>query len=119
MKRPEQAIQRACLTLLFRTYPAAFTAHIPNGGWRSKIEAYNLKLSGQLAGMPDLIVVRPNGRVGWIEVKADTAVSKVQAALHAKMLPMGHTVHVVSDIDALLPIIEGWKREDGTETKNT
>lgn len=112
MVRKEQAIQRAILTLLFRTYPAAFTAHIPNGGWRSKIEAYNLKLSGQLAGMPDLIVIRPHGRVGWIEVKAGTGVSKVQAALHAKMLPMGHTVHVVDDLDHMGLIIEEWKKED-------
>lgn len=112
MKRPERAIQRAILTLLWRTYPQAFAMHIPLGGYRNKIEAYNLKLDGCLAGCPDLIVIRPNGRVGWIEVKADTAVSKVQAALHAKMLPMGHTVHVIDDVLSLMPIIEQWKRED-------
>lgn len=114
MNRPERQIQRAILTLLWRSYPQAFAMHIPLGGYRNKIEAYNLKLDGALAGSPDLLVVRPNGRVSWIEVKADTKVSKVQAELHAKMLPMGHMVHVIDDVMALLPIIEGWKREDAT-----
>lgn len=92
--------------------------HIPLGGHRNKIEAYNLKLDGALAGTPDLLIIRPHGRVGWIEVKAGTKVSKVQAELHAKMRPMGHTVHVVDDLDHMLLIIHQWKIEDGTQTKN-
>lgn len=49
-----------------------FLIHIPNGGSRNKIEAFNLKLSGVRKGVPDLLLALPkNGYSGlWIELKA-------------------------------------------------
>ena len=112
MNKPEQALQRAILTLLWRQYPAGFVFHVPNGGKRGRIEAYNLKLNGVKAGVPDLCVIRPGGRVGWIEVKAGTGVSEAQEKLHAEWRLKGHEVHVVESLDALGVIIEQWKKED-------
>lgn len=46
--------------------------HIPNGGWRSKAEAAQLKAMGVRAGVSDLFLPLPsNGKSGlWIEMKA-------------------------------------------------
>ena len=43
---------------------------IPNGGFRTKREAARLKWTGALAGVPDLAIVAPAGRVHFIECKA-------------------------------------------------
>lgn len=44
------------------------TAHIPNGGFRSKQEASKLKLMGVLPGLPDLMLVA-NKKIAFIELK--------------------------------------------------
>lgn len=47
--------------------------HIPNGGSRNKIEAYNLKLQGVKAGVPDVFLPVPCGKYHglYIEMKYD------------------------------------------------
>jgi hypothetical protein len=46
---PEQQIQRAVLDhLRWRAVPGAFAFHVPNGGWRSAVEAAIFK-SRQIA----------------------------------------------------------------------
>ncbi len=45
--------------------------HIPNGGTRHKIEAAKLVAMGVAKGMPDLIVIMPDGHVFFIEMKDD------------------------------------------------
>jgi len=44
------------------------TAHVPNGGFRSKQEAAKLKLMGVLPGLPDLMLVA-NKKIAFIELK--------------------------------------------------
>jgi hypothetical protein len=48
------------------------TFHIPNGGYRNKIEAANLKKSGVLSGVPDVFVAIPSMAFSglFIEFKA-------------------------------------------------
>jgi hypothetical protein len=54
---PERAIQKAVFQ-----HPAArgcgFAFHVPNGGWRSPIEAAILKGQGVRPGVPDLVAIR-------------------------------------------------------------
>lgn len=113
MKRPEQTLQRQILTALFRGYRVSVFFHVPNSGKRSRIEGYNNKLSGVLAGVSDLIVVRPQGRTGWIEVKdKGKKPSNVQVEFAERLAQLGHRVHLVDCIEQIMPIIEEWKRED-------
>ena len=64
MKRPEEALHRACLDYLRATLPKPWIVwHTPNGGGRSKAEAGILKAMGVLAGMPDLFVMGPGPEV--------------------------------------------------------
>lgn len=49
----------------------ALLFHIPNGGYRSKMEAGRLKLQGVKAGVPDIFLPVPRGPWHglWIEMK--------------------------------------------------
>lgn len=71
MQRPEQAIQRAIVGFIRMQYPRAIVFHIPNGGWRSEREAWQLKKIGTTAGVYDLCVLWAAGKVGFLEVKSD------------------------------------------------
>jgi len=44
---------------------------VPNGGTRNKIEAMVLKATGLLAGVSDLIVILPNSKILFVELKND------------------------------------------------
>lgn len=113
MQHPEDELQKKILTKLFREYPQGVTFHVPNGGLRGKREGQRLKLLGVLAGVNDLVVVRPNARVGWIEVKdKGKKTSDVQDKFHARILALGHISYVVDEIEQLTPIIKRWLAED-------
>ena len=49
----------------------ALLHHIPNGGSRNQIEAYNLKRQGVKPGVPDICLPIPNGQFSalYIELK--------------------------------------------------
>lgn len=74
MNHPENAIQRACveyLKLEERLGKLTFFA-VPNGGKRRKIEAAIFKGLGVRPGVSDLVIVLPEGRVAFAELKAPT-----------------------------------------------
>jgi hypothetical protein len=52
--------------------PRGMIFSIPNGGTRNKLEAITMKATGLLAGASDLIVILPNGKLSFIELKTDT-----------------------------------------------
>lgn len=67
--------------------------HVPNGGSRDAREASNLKVQGVLAGVPDLCIVLPGGKIVWIEMKARAGrVSLSQTDLHNHFTHLGHLV---------------------------
>lgn len=49
---------------------------VPNGGTRNKIEAMVLKATGLLAGVSDLIVILPNSKILFVELKNDKGTQK-------------------------------------------
>jgi hypothetical protein len=57
MERPEEALQIAAVAYLNAALTKPwFCHHIPNGGFRTKVEAGKFKRMGVLPGMPDLLV---------------------------------------------------------------
>ncbi len=57
----EQAVVISWCKMQEKKYPPLKLIYaIPNGGYRNKIEAYNLKLQGVKAGVPDLFLSCPN-----------------------------------------------------------
>ena len=105
--RPEQQIQRAVIQhLAWRARPGAFAFHVPNGGWRSPIEARIFKSLGVRSGVPDIIAIR-DGRTYALELKADAGkLTPVQATAHVLMREAGCVVGVAVGIDAALAWLE-------------
>lgn len=68
----EQALVISWAKMQEKKYPALQNLfHIPNGGHRNKLEAYNLKLQGVKAGVPDLMLAYPSKEYSglFIEMK--------------------------------------------------
>jgi hypothetical protein len=84
--QPEAALQRSVIRhLTWRARPGVFAFHVPNGGWRSRIESAILKAIGTVAGVPDLICVF-QGRVYALELKAGRGrLTDVQRAVHERL----------------------------------
>ena len=65
----EQALQIICVAWFRLQYPKLFIFAVPNGGSRHKLEAINLKKEGATSGVADLIVMLPDGKTLFIEMK--------------------------------------------------
>lgn len=108
----EKQLQGALLKLVkaFGLWPI----HIPNEGARDPREAAILRAIGVEPGTPDLIVLGPNGRVLWVEVKGPLGkLSPKQHEWHQRARELGHDVIVVQSIDALAEVLEtrfGWPK---------
>ena len=107
MNRPEQALQIAVAAFMDRI-PGLIFFHVPNGGGRSKVEASILKAMGVKAGVPDIAVILPSGRVGFIELKAGKGVATpAQRQMMAALRERG------------CPCVEARSLEQVAETLNT
>ena len=67
-RQPERNLQEACVRWFRLAYPKLFIFAVPNGGSRKQIEAHNMRLSGVVAGVSDLVVIG-NGKVLFVEMK--------------------------------------------------
>src|SRR5947207_543313 len=99
-RRPEQALQRAMVEYLDAVLtPPAFGFAIPNGGWRSAVEAAILKGQGVRPGIPDVAIVS-EGRVYFLELKSPVGrTSPAQRAMHERLIAAGVRVEVVHSLE--------------------
>lgn len=80
----EIQIQTKAYQHIHNTYPLirGLFFHVPNGGGRNVIEGMQLKASGVVPGIPDLLLIWAS-QVYFIEVKKPYGVvSEVQAKIH-------------------------------------
>jgi hypothetical protein len=108
-RRPEDQIQRAVLEhLRIRGPRDVFTFAVPNGGWRSPVEAAIMKSLGTRAGVPDLIIIYA-GRTYGLELKADgNRPTKIQKEAQDAMRAAGAEVATAVGLDAALRQLEDW-----------
>ena len=64
----EESIQTACVSWFRIAHPECIIFACPNGGSRNRLEAINMKRSGVLAGVADLIIVADRA-VLFVEMK--------------------------------------------------
>lgn len=63
-------IEQVRLVNWFRdNFPECFIFAVPNGGKRGKLEAMRLREEGVTKGVSDIIILRPNGKVLFLEMK--------------------------------------------------
>jgi hypothetical protein len=114
-RQPEAADQRAVIQhLAWRARPGVFAFHVPNGGWRSRVEGAILKAIGTVAGVPDIICIF-QGRVYALELKAGRGrLTDVQRVVHDRLREAGANVAVAHGIDQALAQLERWQLLRGT-----
>jgi hypothetical protein len=89
-QQPERDTQDRILGHLKAAGVLAF--HIPNHGmFNKKTRRYNQVGKYHVAGVPDLAVVIPGGRIVWVEVKSMTgSQAPEQKAFQARLELLGH-----------------------------
>lgn len=71
----------------------------PNGGSRNIVEAKKLKATGLLAGVSDLIILKPNGKTIFVEVKTEIGKqSDAQSEFQKKVQDMGFDYYLVRSL---------------------
>ena len=85
---PEWLLERQIVLALERR--GALVVKIPNDAlWRYRVRH-------TLRGMPDLIVLMPNGRTAFLEVKRPKGrPSPQQLEVHERLRALGHEVYIV------------------------
>ena len=107
-RQPEAADQRAVIQhLAWRARPGVFAFHVPNGGWRSRVEGAILKAIGTVASVPDLIWIK-NGHVSGLKAEGGRP-TEAQLATIAAMEAAGAYCCIAEGLDPALAVLEGWQ----------
>lgn len=95
-------LQKFAVTLLrFNAIPGVIFFHVPNGEYRSPRTGARLKAMGVMPGVADLVVIKPNGLVYFLELKtAKGTLSKPQRAFRDACDRIGLTYEVASSPEA-------------------
>lgn len=97
----EIKLQAECFQWAWNTFPETRTLlfAVPNGGKRSKIEAMQLKASGVVPGIPDLLLIW-DGIVTGFELKTTKGKTRDnQLDLHEIWRKNGIVVHIIRDFE--------------------
>jgi hypothetical protein len=105
MKR-EQLLQKSLVDWFRWVLPPEWkVASIPNGGHSASARITNHSM-GMLAGMPDFMILGPDARVWFVEVKCPldyegrpSVLSPAQRRIHAELRALGHTVVVLHSLE--------------------
>lgn len=91
MRRPEQALQQSVAAYLDHVMPHLLWWHVPNSsGNRGARLGGILKSMGVKAGVPDLVLILPNGLAGFIELKAGRGkLTEAQEAFRDRAVKLG------------------------------
>lgn len=82
---------------------------IPNGGHRHIRQATKLKAEGVRRGSPDMCFLLPEGKVGWLELKAKRgSLSPDQREFRDKAAALGHLWGQVNNVDDAIRLLSEW-----------
>jgi hypothetical protein len=105
----EHALQNQVLGILAihgkRCYPFA----IPNAARRSPAMAARMKAEGLTAGVADLCIMLPGGKVGWLELKTATGrQSEMQKTFELVCKELRHPYALVRTLDEAIAVLKSW-----------
>ena len=73
---------------------------IPNGGTRHLMEAMTLKATGLLKGASDLIVILPNGKIMFVELKQPKGIQSLeQKDFESRVKILGFEYHIIKSLE--------------------
>jgi hypothetical protein len=73
---------------------------IPNGGTRNKLEALTLKSTGLLKGASDMVLIFPNGKLIFLELKIEKGVqSDEQKDFESRVKLLGYEYHLIRSLE--------------------
>lgn len=105
----EESIQVACVKWFRLQYPNLVIFAVPNGGSRNLYEAKNMKESGTLAGVADLVIVGNGGRVLFVEMKAGKNKQEdSQVLFQNKVEKLGHKYIICRSREQFMKEIDLW-----------
>lgn len=108
---PEEDIQAACILWFRLAYPRYIVFAAPNGGSRNFLEAVNLKRSGVLAGVSDLIIVADH-TVMFVEMKTKTGKQSIkQKEFQANVERLGFEYKVCRSLSEFQQTINHWIKD--------
>jgi hypothetical protein len=78
-----------------------------------------IKQTGQV-GIPDRLLVLPNGRVAWVEIKTEKGMlSKIQKYFHLKLRERQHNVYVIRSREEGIKLIQALMGSASVPKKST
>jgi len=98
-----------------------FHFSVPNGGYRHPITAKRMKATGQVAGIPDLVIPIPfdEYHCTFLEVKRKGQYpTPTQRDIHKKLKSLGNYVAIIHSIDELIAFISYAYPEYASKAKN-
>ena len=105
----EESIQVACVKWFRLQYPNLVIFAVPNGGSRNLYEAKNMKESGTLAGVADLVIVGNGGKVLFVEMKAGKNKQEdSQVLFQNKVEKLGHKYIICRSIEGFKKEVDLW-----------
>ena len=105
----EESIQVACVKWFRLQYPNFVIFAVPNGGSRNLYEAKNMKESGTLAGVADLVIVGNGGRVLFVEMKAGKNKQEdSQVLFQNKVEKLGHKYIICRSKEQFMKEVDLW-----------
>ncbi len=79
---------------------------IPNGGTRNIMEAMTLKATGLLKGASDLIVILPNGKLMFVELKQPKGIQSIdQKDFENRVKILGFEYHIIKSLEEFIILI--------------
>ena len=90
-------------------HPDVYAFAIPNAAKRSPMLAARMKAEGLRAGVADLAIMLPGGRMAWLELKDGKGKqSDAQKGFEAICARLGHHYAVVRSLDEAITILKQW-----------
>lgn len=119
MKRPEQALQQQVVAYIDRALPGALYFHVPNSsGNRGPRLGGIMKSMGVRAGVPDLVLILPNGLSAFIELKAGRGkLTEAQEAFRDRAVKLGCLWAEARSLADIEDILTNWFQPFGWALK--
>jgi hypothetical protein len=109
MNHHEDDLQVAVVRYLRLLLKGSLVASVPNGGKRNAREAARLKRMGVTAGVADVMILAPNGRTCFVEMKYGKGrQSPAQVEFQAFCEASGYPYAIVRSLDDVKPLLARW-----------